>query len=139
MAKKKKLHLKGRGIVRHREFPVRDLGDGGFRTPDPNIHVRDANLGLHRGILTSDEDEEERMRVRNESARELYQEGLRRLNEGLRGLNRSCLKRGTKGSAAVGKALLIVVGIGVASIFLLPALWNLALKYWPKIHTFLPP
>lgn len=84
-SKTRKLKLKGRGIVRHRRFPVRDVGDGGFSTPDPNLAVRDAELvkaarrSGHFPFSDSEKERVERMRNRDDAVRELYEEGRKRL------------------------------------------------------------
>jgi len=38
--------LFGHGIVEHREFPIYDLGNGGFEKPDPNMTILLAELHL---------------------------------------------------------------------------------------------
>ncbi len=39
--------LFGKGVVKHRKFPVYDLGDGGFEKPDPNTMIVLAELHLN--------------------------------------------------------------------------------------------
>lgn len=75
----------GKGIVEHREFPVHDLGDGGFSTPNPNTIIRDAELALYddhgrRKHPLDLRNPEDRMSNRHISTQILYLVGLRRVH-----------------------------------------------------------